>query len=313
MVYLNNQNKRVMLSVVTLAVLTAAWSWWWQWSLLWFVSVLVGILSLTIYDSIETTNSLFLTNAYATMKATECCALSEHLKYPKYVLRTTVALRSLCGLTAALAICITWSSRQDFSTGHYQTVSGSWVGVCLLWLVSCIPRIVSLLQCAAVSDQPIIIQYRKTISMWIIHDVFLGFFWMYLAVMLYDLSDDNNDSEWRTIFLSMISWHIIIIVLQEIYMKRQATGVTCCGPGNIQVWWHFFLLVAFVGMYTAIVSRMQDNKLTLLGMDTGYYVLFCVCTCLAYVCKSHIQTTVPIHRPTTRRNNVQQMGELLSF
>ena len=149
--------------------------------------------------------------------------------------------------------------------------------------------------------------------MWIIHDVFLGFFWLYLAVMLYDLSDDNNDSEWRTIFLSMISWHIIIIVLQEIYMKRQATGVTCCGPGNIQVWWRFFLLVAFVGMYTAIVSRMQDNKLTLLGMDTGYYVLFCVCTCLAYVCKSHIQTTVPIVRPTKRRNNVQQMGELLSF
>lgn len=279
-----------MLSVVTIAFFLGGVSWYKLLPYWWFVCMFVTVLSLTIYDLQTTIADVFLNRAYQTMKATECCSKSDHFKSPQYVLRTTVALRALAGMLACASLVISWYCREDFATGHYYLVSGSWVSVTVVWIVSCVPMVVSLLQCAAVSDDAVIIQYRKTISVWLIHDVFLGLFWFYLSVMLYDLSDDNDDSEWRTIFLSMISWHIIIIVLEEIYMNRSpSTSKSCCGPANRQRWLRFFLLVAFVGIYLVIIWRMQDNSLTSLGMSTGTFLLFSACVGLAYFCQSRLQ------------------------
>lgn len=279
-----------MLLVATIAILVGGSAWYMVLSHLWFFSMVVVILSLTAYDMEQTMNNTFLKRAYKKMPATECCAMSEHFKYPKYVLRTTIALRTFAGMCAAVAVVITSYGRHDFATGHYYMVSGSWVFVTVVWVVSCIPMIVSLLQCAAMSDDAIVIEYRKRISVWIIHDVFLGLFWLYLAVMLYDLSDDNDDSEWRTIFLSMISWHLIILVLGEIYMtETSVSSKSCCGPGNSQAWLRFFLLMAFVGIYCVVIWRMQDNNLTKLGMSPWSFVLFLVSVITAYLCKSHIQ------------------------
>lgn len=279
-----------MLLVVTIAILVGGWAWYNVLSYMWFFSMFVVIMSLTVYDMEQHMNSTFLNRAYKKMPATECCAMSEHLKYPKYVLRTTIALRTLAGICAAAAMVISWYCRHDFATGYYYVVSGSWGFVTVIWVVSCIPMIVSLLQCAAVSDDAIVIQYRKTICVWIIHDVFLGLFWLYLAVMLYDLSDDNDDSEWRTIFLSMISWHLIILVLEEIYMKEPSvSSKSCCGPGNIQAWFRFFLLMAVVGIYCVVIWRMQENNVTRLGMSTGSFILFSGSVITAYLCKSKMQ------------------------
>lgn len=288
-----------MLLVVTIAILVGGWAWYNVLPYVWFFAMFVVVMSLTVYDMKQNMNSTFLKSAYKKMPATECCAMSEHFKYPKYVLRTTIALRTLAGICAAAAMVISWYCRHDFATGHYYVVSGSWGFVTVIWVVSCIPMIVSLLQCAAVSDDAIVIQYRKTISVWIIHDVFLGLFWLYLAVMLYDLSDDNDDSEWRTIFLSMISWHLIILVLEEIYMKEPSvSSKSCCGPGNIQAWLRFFLLVAFVGIYCVILWRMQDNNVTKLGMSTGSFILFVGSVITAYLCKSKIQDAPPNNTKT---------------
>jgi|TARA_B110000091_G_C13811976_1_gene475618 hypothetical protein len=279
-----------MLSVVSVAFFFGGVAWYNVLPYWWFVSMFLSVLSLTIHDMQANISDVFLNSAYKKMKPTECCSLSEHFKYPQYVLRTTVALRALAGMLACAAIVISWYCREDFATGHYYVVSGSWVLVTIVWVVSCIPMVVSLMQCAAVSDDAIIIQYRKTISVWIIHDVFLGLFWFYLSVMLYDLSDDSDDSEWRTIFLSMISWHIIIIVLEEIYMKRSPRlSKSCCGPGNVGQWARFFLLLAFVGIYLVVIWRMQDNELTKLGMSSGSFILFSCCTFVAYLCKSNIR------------------------
>lgn len=279
-----------MLSVVSVAIFCSGVAWYYALAYLWFVSTFVAILTMTIYDMQQSMNNAFLNTAYHKMKATECCSMSEHFKSPQYVLRSTVALRTLAGMLACAAMVVSWYCRHDFSTGHYYVVSGSWVLVTIAWIVSCLPMIISLLQCAAVSDDAIIILYRKTISIWIIHDVFLGLFWLYLAVMLYDLSDDNDDSEWRTIFLSMISWHIIILVLEEIYMTPPSlTSKSCCGPGNVQAWWRFFLLLAFVGIYLVIIWRMQANNLTSLGMSTASFVLFSGSVFVAYLCKSSLR------------------------
>ena len=308
LVYLNNQILKVMLFVVTIAVLLSGWAWYAALVHYWFLFLLLSIISISIFDMQQNVANEFLNAAYDKMKPTECCALAEHFKYPRYVLRTTVALRALAGLGSVAAIVITWFCRTDFAKGSYVLVSGSWGTVSVVWILSSVPMIVSLMQCASVTSDDIIIQYRKTISVWIVHDVFLGVFWLYLSVMLYDLSDDNDDSEWRTIFLSMISWHIIILILKEIYTRpRQQESISICGPENIQLWLRFFLLLSFVGMYVVVSWRMQDNNLIEMGMPLSSLILFATSVMIGYYCKSDIVQVRPtaIQKRRTSQNKLQ--------
>jgi hypothetical protein len=282
-----------MLFVVLGALLSSVWFWYKCNVEMWFASIFVTVLATSVYDMQQCINNQFLSKSLQSMKTTQCCTMTEHFKDPRYVLRTTMALRVLTGLLAAGAVVISCYFKEDFATGHYLVVSGSWVTVCLFWFISCVPLVVSLLQCAAATTTTTVVEYRKVVTVWVVHDLFLGIFWLYLAIMLYDLADDSDDSEWRTIFLSMISWHLIILVLHEIYMKNPATrpplGKTCCGPGSVQHWFRFFLLLSLVGMYTVVISRMQRNDLGKMGMPVGQLCLFGLATLTAYTCKTQVQ------------------------
>ena len=302
-----------MLIVVMGALLSSVWFWYSCNVELWFASVFVTILAATVADMQQCFKDVFLSQALQSMKPTQCCTMVEHLQHPQYVLRTTVALRVLTGLMAGAAVIISCYFKQDFSSGHYFVVSGSWVAVCTVWFLSCVPLLVSLMQCAAATTTETVVRYRKVVTVWVVHDLFLGMFWLYLAIMLYDLADDSDDSEWRTIFLSMISWHLIILVLHFFYMKkpnarlRLTTGQTCCGPNSAHSWLRFFLLLSFVGMYTVIISRMQHNDLSKMGLSNGQLVLFVLATLMAYFCKTQVGklervTIRPVPSVTNRLN-----------
>lgn len=299
-----------MLLVITGALLSSVWFWYDCNVEMWFVSVFVTVLAATVYDLQQCLDDPFLPLALRSMKPTQCCTMAEHFREPHYVLRATTAMRVLTGVMAGSAVVISCYFKEDFSTGHYLVVSGAWVTVCLCWFLSCVPLVVSLLQCAAATTTATAIEYRKVVTVWVVHDLFLGIFWLYLAVMLYDLSDDGDDSEWRTIFLSMLSWHLIILVLHEIYMKKSDTrlplpsGRTCCGPSSVQPWFRFFLLLSFVGMYVVVISRMQQNDLGKMGLTDGQLVLFVVATLTAYFCKTQVQQleSTPVHtRPVAQQ------------
>lgn len=301
-----------MLLAITGALLSSVWFWYDCNVELWFLSVLVTVLTTTVYDLQQCLNDPFLPQALRSMKQTPCCTMTDHLKDPTYVLRVTTALRVLTGLLAGTAVIISCYFKEDFSTGHYLVVSGAWVGVCLCWFLSCVPLVVSLMQCAAVTTTATSIKYRKVVTVWVVHDLFLGIFWLYLSVMLYDLADDGDDSEWRTIFLSMLSWHLIILVLHEIYMNNSEARVvqvssvqTCCGPSSVQPWFRFFLLVSFVGLYIVVISRMQRNDLGKMGLTDGQLVLFVLATLMAYFCKTRVQKLESV--PNRPRPVVQQM------
>lgn len=284
-----------MLPVLTGALLSSVWFWYKCQVELWFVSIFVTVLTATLYDMQQCLNDPFLSQALQTMKQTPCCTMTDHFKDPRYVLRATAALRVLTGLLAGAAIVISCYFKEDFSTGHYLVVSGSWVTVCLCWFLSCLPLVVSLLQCAAATTTATAVEYRKVVTVWVVHDLFLGAFWLYLSIMLYDLADDGDDSEWRTIFLSMISWHLIILVLHQIYMRKSKahlqlpTGTTCCGPDSVDHWLRLFLLLSFVGLYVVVISRMQRNDLGKMGLTVGQLCLFVLSTVVAFFCKTQVQ------------------------
>lgn len=284
-----------MLLVITGALLSSVWFWYVCNVELWFVSTFVTVLSATVYDLQQCLDDPFLSQALRSMKPTPCCTMADHFQDPHYVLRVTTALRVLTGLLAGSALVISCYFKEDFSTGHYLVVSGAWVTVCLCWFLSCVPLVVSLLQCAAATTTATALKYRKVVTVWVVHDLFLGIFWLYLSVMLYDLADDGDDSEWRTIFLSMLSWHLIILVLHEIYMNNSSprlqlpSGQTCCGPASVQPWFRFFLLLSFVGLYIVVIARMQRNDLGKMGLTDGQFVLFVLSALMAYCCKTQVQ------------------------
>ena len=263
-----------------------------------FLSFFVAILSATVHDMYECSNDAFLSKALHHFQKTPCCILSKYFNDPLYVLRWTIALRTGTGALAAVAVLVSWYFKGSFATGHYRVVSGSWTLVCVCWILSCVPLIISLMQCAAVSSSKIAVRYRKIVFVWILHDVFLGLFWLYLSVMLYDLADDNDDSEWRTIFLSMLSWHIIILILHRIYMKdmdesRSSTPscTACCGPNTSARWLDIFLLLSFVCIYMTVIARLQQNIIMSMGMSESYIALYLSAVAMAYFCKSSLNDT----------------------
>ena len=101
--------------------------------------------------------------------------------------------------------------------------------------------------------------------------------------MLYDLTDDQDDSEWRTIFLSMLSWHIIIIVLYQCYFKHmwslkprqktQSRSRPCCSPENSSKIWSWIQIFCMVGIYVVVILRMQQSNLIQLGFDSPLHAI----------------------------------------
>ena len=100
-----------------------------------------------------------------------------------------------------------------------------------------VPYFICLIQCAeekVKKDKDIdndvdkqLYSFRKYVAMWLVHDVVLGLFWLYLSITLHHLLKDD-DSEWRTIFLSMISWHIIVFVIRELYFSTCVVDRDAC-------------------------------------------------------------------------------------
>jgi hypothetical protein len=158
--------------------------------------------------------------------------------------------------------------------------------------------------------------------MWIIHDLFLGIFWMYLSLMLYDLTDDEDDSEWRTIFLSMLSWHIVVIILRQIYFKGtwSLNKVTkpsservspCCSNENAEHWWDITRILCFVLIYGVFILRMQSGSLINMGCSLESVVLFILSIILVCISKEiHGKSPTEAFTKTSDKLRVTKLTDL---
>lgn len=276
-------------SSLTLAI----WGWWAISPMTFYGGVFFSIF-LMMY--IDLSNSMaengFLDSAISIMDTTECCLVHRLWSEPTSVRWTTIAFKILAGLAALCATYVSWQHHQSFIDGHYTLVSAIWASAAGLWLCSCIPMVICLVQCASnptlkmnnnlkIKGKELILRFRKVYALWVLHDLVLGVFWLYLAVMLFDLADDMDDSEWRTIFLSMLSWHIVIILLSSVYFEPLANihpaaiiiseTTPCCSFKNAKSLWCATLVVAYAGMYTVIILRIQQDALLDLGFDSILY------------------------------------------
>tara|TARA_B110000285_G_scaffold235601_1_gene318552 strand:+ start:54178 stop:54981 length:804 start_codon:yes stop_codon:yes gene_type:complete len=250
---------------------------------------------------LELWNDAFLQKSYKHMsKDKKCCLDWFDLSSADSVLWLTCAFRTLASSMAIVACYISWLQRDHFwNDKHYTTVSAFWCVPPSLWLISTIPHIICLVQCAAGNNSKLF-AFRRRVTIWILHDIILGIFWLYLACMLYDLADDQDDSEWRTIFLSMLSWHIVIVVLQQIYFTdvwSTSLNVSCCDPKMIPRWKVFIKIFSLGIIYVVIMVIIKANETITMKCSLSSVVIFSIAVVVGCISKfeKRVKQQILIH------------------
>lgn len=310
-----------MYAAVSLTLGVAAIAWYLEMSALWFSSVGVSIAVATVVNVRDLYTQKRLRDSLNAMIKTECCC-TDKCQDPKSVIICTCVLRALCGILAIFAVVISWFERSAFLQGQYTVTSVSWGVVSSAWLISCIPLFISLVQCAAhlaeaKSDGKLekVLWFRKAVSLWFVHDVVLGIFWLYMATMLYDLADDEDDEEWRTIFLSMVSWHIVILVVHAFaFIDAHQTplkNTACCASERKPFWWKTLHILALVATYSALITRMRHGDLKTMGSTLPQVSIFVFCTMVVGITKD-MQSDTAVQTAQPPRKNQRKMIRLES-
>ncbi len=325
-----------MYFLFALSSILAMWAWWLAWPGFFFIFLGVSIFLLAYID-LESLylESKFYSTSIKTMTKTRCCLMHDLWSQPSSVRWTCILFRGLSATLAINACAISSLERNRFLKKKYFSVTICWASVACTWLLSCFPMFICLIQCAAstkyrttntqIPPREIILRFRKVYSLWLLHDVVLGIFWLYLAIMLYDLCDDEDDSEWRTIFLSMLSWHILVISFHELYVKKyyslkntqhtDSKSTPCCGPSNAKIIWSFLTIGSFVGIYVLIIQRMQDGSLLQMGTkDISTPIFFSLCFVVFVVSKhfENIWTTNTTKQYKNTPHTKQEKAKLMT-
>lgn len=320
------------------ALSLAIWGWWASSPTMFFSGVFFSISIMMYIDiSYSIAKNGFFDSAISVMNNTECCLVHRLWSNPSSVRWTTVSFKLLAGMVALCATYVSWQRENSFINGHYTLISITWAAAATLWLCSCMPMLICLVQCAAnpkmkvnanlkISSQEVILRFRRVYALWMVHDIVLGIFWLYLAAMLYDLADDMDDSEWRTIFLSMLSWHIVVILLWSVYFEPLANveptstiikskTAPCCSLKKAKSLWCAMLILAYSGMYTVIIFRIQQDALLDMGFDSFFYPVgfSCAATLYAisriYIAKSNREAPRFVQRKDVQ-TNVKKLSAL---
>jgi len=273
--------------------------WYLDNSKLFLISIALSIAFFTVVNIIELWNDTFLQKSYNHMsKDKKCCLDWFDWSSADSVLWLTCAFRALASSMAIVACYISWLQRKHFwNDKHYTMISAFWCVPPGLWLISTIPHIICLVQCAAGKNSKLF-SFRKRVTIWILHDVILGIFWLYLACMLYDLSDDHDDSEWRTIFLSMLSWHMVIVVLQQIYFTDvwiASLNVSCCDPKMIPRWKVFIKILSLGIIYAVVMTILKENETITMKCNLSSVIMFVVAVIAGCISKFEKKGKQPIH------------------
>lgn len=253
---------------------------------LWLMAA-AGAIFLFTYDHVyHIWTSTFLKKTLAKLSRVDCCIHCLPFRHAPTALRLLCWIRTVAGMTAAIGAILGWA--YGFNKNNTLRMCIVWSTTVILWLISCVPMTVTLLQCAAVSTKnKDIFRFRGLVTTWLIHDITLGGFWLYLAIALPDIVDDNDDSEWCTIFLSMISWHIVVLAVQTFFIEsswkeNDLTGDDsktgpCCGAKSAVAWWRALHFACMGVVYILVVQRVQEHHLDNMGLSVSASVTFGLC------------------------------------
>lgn len=223
------------------------------------------------------------------MAKTECCC-SETCTDPLLIRWYTCTLRTISSIFAIASISLSWFHVDDIQT-HFENVQVLWITTSLLWLSSCIPLFIGLVQCAAhISNMTFsnqsqeklrtIMKFRKYTFMWLLHDVVLGLFWLFMAADLgaWILHDDP---EWRIVFCSMLSWHMVILVLQFMTSSpAMDMEEGAFSSKNKTFWTTIIRILGLFGTYVIAIRRIHAGHLETMGCslyELIFIVIFLLC------------------------------------
>lgn len=191
------------------------------------------------------------------------------------VYMSLMLLRTLAFLGALTAWGISLREGQAFvDNTSVDWVRWSWVVASALWCVSLTPLIICMFQCLI--DDKDNVKRRSFFLSWLLHDLVLGVFWVYLAVELYDLPNDSDDSAWRSLFRSMIAWHGVIVLFREIYKGKsiKKCNTKCFSIESRAAWGTCLRLLGLLLIYIIIMIRFQDENVLLMGLNTPSAIVF---------------------------------------
>lgn len=285
----------------------------------WFVSLGVTFISATIASSVDLfANQLLQKSPEYMREMTPCCLPCVGCTNSRRVLGWTCFGRFLAGLSATISCYISWTFRATFWEDAV-VVQMTWTVTTVLWIMSLIPYFICLIQCAEEklkTDMVVnrkLYHFRKYVAMWLIHDLVLGLFWLYLSLTLHHLLKED-DSEWRTIFLSMISWHIIVFVIRELYFSdvwSTATHVSCCAEETRSRWGDISSLVGMATVYGVLVHVVRDS--VDMGCSIEHVILIILALLFAWCGKLLSSIAKPVQQQDKKHTTTPLKLDKLDF
>lgn len=291
-----------ILYVLLSASLSTSLIFWYEESMyLWLLTNAVSVFIYTIIHNIELLYSKFFKTAYCYMGDNKKCCCRGKCINAEHTTFWTVILRGISGASAFFNLFYTMWYLNEIEE-KVTILRILWIITASFWLFSCIPNLICLVQCAAhLKDKEpktikMIKHFRTILALRIIHDLLLGVFWFYLAFRLdtlFDFDPDEDESihaeEWRTIFMSMISWHLVIVLLREIYFSEKTRTFKggCCDINNTWVWLKLTRIGCLILIYCIVIYRVDQAILYTMGCSI--YALIGGIIAIIFICAIHVE------------------------
>ena len=212
----------------------------------------------------EWTSSGHIRQGQNAMQNVRTCCCEQYAKCgglwgsPSAAFACLILLRGAGGLVATAAFMV--------PVFDDATIRLLWRVSVSLWLVSCAPGIVCLVQCAAYAKDKhvkFLKHFRSQLALRLMHDVMLGIFWLYLALRIDDVL--GGAPKRRTGMAHDFHVHVVVAPCCRTHARHLFSKTTrfitsgCCDESNAHLWIKSMRILAIVGLYAVVIHRVNDD------------------------------------------------------
>ncbi len=136
---------------------------------------------------------------------------------------------------------------------------------------------------------------KRTLMLYVFHDIFMGIIWLFLCSSFSDLFDDSDDTEWRVVFSSMVIGHVLSMLFgifsnskYKLNCMEEKTEPRkgCWNNDTAPAFLAMSKFAMYVLIYHSILTRLHDNDTMLIKMgfsDFGDIEIYIACGVLMFV------------------------------
>lgn len=178
----------------------------------------------------------------------------------------------------------------------------------MLYVVSGIVQTFALCQCATEFNP----SEKIKILFWGLHDIVLGSIWVALAFQFHDIVDDSDDTHWRSLFSSMIIFHILSILF-DIWNNDKYNidwfhpGFRICSRETEASMMMLIRFVLYCVIYFWILMRLHSHDSMLIKMGWNDWAALNITISVIIIVCINILERIP------RKSKTESMDRLLSL